>query len=73
MIYRMKGRSLVCHLSASGVEHISCLVRNPEAASAAALGALKGVELIKCADVANANYVTAAADRIVEQTGKRFG
>ena len=36
------GRSLVAHLSASGVEHITALVRNPKADIAAELGGLKG-------------------------------
>ena len=37
------GRSLVAHLSASGVEHISALVRNPKTGVAAELGCMKGV------------------------------
>lgn len=44
-------------------------VRNPESSSAAELGTLKGVQLVKCADVSNADFVTAAVDRVIEQTG----
>ena len=63
------GRSLVAHLSVSGVAHITALVRNPNAGIAAELGRLKGVHLVKCSDVADQDALAAAIDTIVEQTG----
>lgn len=63
------GRSLVAHLSVSGVKHITALVRNPNAGIAAELGRLKGVHLVKCSDVADQDALAAAIDTIVEQTG----
>ena len=61
------GRSLVAHLSASGVEHITALVRNPKAD--AELGGLKGVQLVTCSDVADQDALEAAMDTVIEQTG----
>ena len=63
------GRSLVAHLSASGVEHITALVRNPKADIAAELGGLKGVQLVTCSDVADQDALEAAMDTVIEQTG----
>ena len=63
------GRSLVAHLSASGVEHITALVRNPKADIAAELGGLKGVQLVTCSDVADQDALAAAMDTVIEQTG----
>ena len=63
------GRSLVAHLSASGVEHVTAIVRDPKAGTAAELSSLKGVQVVKCSDVADRDALAAAIDTAVEQTG----
>ena len=63
------GRSLVAHLSASGVATITALVRDPTAGVAAELGGLKGVMLVACSDVADRDTLAAAMDTAVEQSG----
>jgi uncharacterized protein YbjT (DUF2867 family) len=63
------GRSLVAHLSASGVDSISALVRNPKSGIAAELGSLKGVQLVECKDVADHDALDAAVSIAVEQSG----
>ena len=63
------GRLLVAHLSASGVGHITAIVRNPASAVAAELGSLRGVLLVQCGDVADADALASAVDTAVAQLG----